>query len=74
MRGFFYWFNFVCSFFHFHRSFHFFNPVRVANAKFVSTDRVAGFERISANAFFFALDAELRVKTDVASVWPNREL
>ena len=41
-------------------------PVRVVDAKFVTAERVAGLERISANAFFFALNAELRVKTGEA--------
>ncbi len=51
-----------------------FSPVRVVNAKFVSADRVAGFERIGANAFFFALNAELGVNTDVTSVRPEDHL
>ena len=40
-------------------------PVRVVDAKFVAAERVAGLERISANAFF-ALNAELRVKAGEA--------
>ena len=42
------------------------DPVRVVDAKFVTAERVAGLERISANAFFFALNAELRVKAGEA--------
>jgi hypothetical protein len=74
LRGFFFCCHFFFSFYHFCRGGNFFNPVRVGNAKFVSADGVASLEWISANAFFFALDAVLRVNTDVASVRPNRKL
>lgn len=56
--GFFDWF--------FNHGLRFRSPVRVVDAKFVTAERIAGLEWISANAFFFALNAELRVKTGEA--------
>ena len=48
-------------------------PVRVVDAKFVAAERVASLEWISANAFFFALNAVLRVKAGEALVRNYRE-
>ena len=61
MSGCFFWGFFDCFFNH-----GLSGPVRVVDAKFVAAERVAGLEWISANAFFFALNAELRVKTGEA--------
>lgn len=63
MSGCFFW-GFFDWFFHFHHGLR--GPVRVVDAKFVAAERVAGLERISANAFFFTLNAELRVKAGEA--------
>lgn len=67
--------SFVWYFAFFDWFFNFFNfffnrglvgPIWVVDAEFVAADRVAGLEWISANAFFFALNAVLRVGTGEA--------